>query len=151
MTGRAGTDHEARHWSTLRKLQRIETMTLMEIRILAGALVISAALINAATAATFYRSQTFDDPTITGGDLFGYSVAISGNNLLIGDRLDNTNGRIVGQAHLFSTYLPPAPPVPPWEPPPGVPLPASLPLFGTGLALLGTIGWRRKRKTVSTA
>ncbi len=27
-----------------------------------------------------------------------------------------------------------------------VPLPAGLPLFGTGLALMGFIGWRRKRK-----
>ncbi len=28
-----------------------------------------------------------------------------------------------------------------------VPLPAALPLFGTGLALMGFIGWRRKRQT----
>ncbi len=28
-----------------------------------------------------------------------------------------------------------------------VPLPAALPLMGTGLALLGFMGWRRKRKT----
>lgn len=27
-----------------------------------------------------------------------------------------------------------------------VPVPAALPLFGTGLAVLGLIGWRRKRK-----
>ena len=27
-----------------------------------------------------------------------------------------------------------------------VPLPAALPLFGTGLAMLGFMGWRRKRK-----
>jgi len=27
-----------------------------------------------------------------------------------------------------------------------VPLPAALPLFGTGLAIMGFIGWRRKRK-----
>ena len=26
-----------------------------------------------------------------------------------------------------------------------VPLPAALPLFGTGLAILGFVGWRRKR------
>lgn len=29
-----------------------------------------------------------------------------------------------------------------------VPVPAALPLFGTGLAVLGLIGWRRKRKAV---
>lgn len=29
---------------------------------------------------------------------------------------------------------------------PGVPLPAALPLFGTGLAVMGFIGWHRKRK-----
>ncbi len=32
-----------------------------------------------------------------------------------------------------------------------VPLPASLPLFGSGLAALGFIGWRRKKKTDITA
>ena len=29
---------------------------------------------------------------------------------------------------------------------PATPLPAALPLFGTGLAALGLLGWRRKRK-----
>lgn len=28
-----------------------------------------------------------------------------------------------------------------------VPVPAALPLFGTGLAVMGLLGWRRKRKT----
>ena len=45
--------------------------------------------------------QTFDDPTITGGEQFGFSVAIDGNNALIGAPADNTNGSAVGQAHLF--------------------------------------------------
>ena len=27
-----------------------------------------------------------------------------------------------------------------------VPLPAALPLYGTGLAVMGFIGWRRRRK-----
>jgi hypothetical protein len=31
-----------------------------------------------------------------------------------------------------------------------VPLPAALPLFATGLGLLGAMGWRRKRKPVPT-
>ena len=29
-----------------------------------------------------------------------------------------------------------------------IPLPAALPLYGTGLAVMGFIGWRRKRKAV---
>lgn len=32
---------------------------------------------------------------------------------------------------------------------PEVPLPAALPLFGTGLAVMGFIGWRRKRKATA--
>lgn len=32
-----------------------------------------------------------------------------------------------------------------------VPVPAALPLFGTGLALMGFIGWRRKRKMATAA
>lgn len=32
-----------------------------------------------------------------------------------------------------------------------VPVPAALPLFGTGLALMGFIGWRRRRKLAAAA
>jgi len=32
---------------------------------------------------------------------------------------------------------------------PPVPLPAAMPLFGAGLAIMGFIGWRRKRKAVA--
>ena len=45
--------------------------------------------------------QTFDDPTVTGSDLFGTSVAIDGNSVLIGAPFDDTQGSAVGQAHLF--------------------------------------------------
>jgi len=45
--------------------------------------------------------HTFDDPTVTSGDLFGSSVSISGNNVLVGTPGDDTNGGAVGQAHLF--------------------------------------------------
>lgn len=31
-----------------------------------------------------------------------------------------------------------------------IPLPAALPLYGTGLAVIGFIGWRKKRKTEAT-
>jgi WD40 repeat protein len=44
---------------------------------------------------------TFNDPTVTEEDLFGSSVALEGNHVLIGARRDNTLGDNVGQAHLF--------------------------------------------------
>ena len=50
----------------------------------------------------FVLQHTFDDPTVTGSDRFGNQVAISGNRVLIGDRLDDTAGTNVGQAHLFN-------------------------------------------------
>ena len=37
------------------------------------------------------------------------------------------------------------------EPVGAVPLPAALPLFATGLGVLGLLGWRRKRKAQATA
>ena len=45
--------------------------------------------------------QTFDDPTVTGGDVFGDAVALEGDRLLIGAPGDDTQGGNVGQAHLF--------------------------------------------------
>lgn len=45
---------------------------------------------------------TVDDPTITGEDWFGYSTAIKGDFVLVGDPRDNTSGSRSGQAHLFS-------------------------------------------------
>ncbi len=45
--------------------------------------------------------QTFDDPTPTRVDLFGASVSIEANYVLIGAPGDDTNGPQVGQAHLF--------------------------------------------------
>jgi len=47
--------------------------------------------------------RTFDDPTPTSFDQFGWSVALDGNRALIGARLDDTQGNDVGQAHLFDT------------------------------------------------
>jgi hypothetical protein len=34
---------------------------------------------------------------------------------------------------------------------PATPLPATLPLFATGLGALGLLGWRRKRKAQAVA
>ncbi|MCA9435204.1 MAG: hypothetical protein KC978_05430 [Candidatus Omnitrophica bacterium] len=50
--------------------------------------------------------HTFNDPTPTEGDIFGGAVAIEGNRILIGAPEDDTNGKGVGQAHLFdaNTY-----------------------------------------------
>jgi len=46
--------------------------------------------------------RTFDDPTVTTSDNFGISVAIDGDNVVIGAHGDNTRGNNVGQAHLFN-------------------------------------------------
>jgi hypothetical protein len=35
-----------------------------------------------------------------------------------------------------------------FTPAPAVPLPGALPLFATGLAGLGLLGWRRKKKAI---
>lgn len=45
--------------------------------------------------------STFDDPTPTAGDFFGWSVALSGDQVLVGAYEDHTLGKYVGQAHLF--------------------------------------------------
>ncbi len=63
-----------------------------------GADVGQAHLFDATTGALL---QTFDDPTVTTSDRFGFSVSISGNNVLVGALDDDTNGVNVGQAHLF--------------------------------------------------
>ena len=52
-------------------------------------------------AATGALLQTFDDPTVTGSDFFGASVALEGDRVLIGATGDDTQGLNVGQAHLF--------------------------------------------------
>ena len=69
----------------------------------AGALGLAVGLIAwpSGAEAAFSLSQTFNDPTVTTQDLFGSSVAIGGNNVLIGASLDDTNGINAGQAHLF--------------------------------------------------
>jgi FG-GAP repeat len=45
--------------------------------------------------------QTFNNPTSEGGDLFGYSVAISGNKVVIGAFLDDTGAADSGSAYVF--------------------------------------------------
>ena len=60
-----------------------------------------ALLLPTAALATGNLLHTFDDPTPTSGGEFGSSVALDGNNVLIGAPLGNTNSPFVGQAHLF--------------------------------------------------
>ena len=45
--------------------------------------------------------QTFNAPTPAGQHQFGNSVALDGNNVLVGESFDRTNGTSVGQTHLF--------------------------------------------------
>ena len=45
--------------------------------------------------------HTFDDPTVTSQDFFGWSVAVEGNKVLVGAIGDDTNGDFAGQAHVF--------------------------------------------------
>ena len=45
--------------------------------------------------------RTVDDPTVTNGDVLGFSVALDGDRVLIGTSGDDTQGTDVGQAHLF--------------------------------------------------
>ena len=47
--------------------------------------------------------RTFDDPTVTVTDRFGFSVTQDGNHILIGAPGDNGNGHDVGQAYLLET------------------------------------------------
>ena len=62
-------------------------------------------------------TQTFLNPTPNGNDRFGGSVAISGNNVLVGALLDDAAGRDSGAAYLFDavtgnllqTFLNPTP------------------------------------------
>lgn len=69
-----------------------------------------------------------------GGGSFDVLVSLGGVNhisFLLGSRTDFLDEAISMTAQIHSAST--------------VPLPASLPLFGTGLALLGVFGWRRFR------
>lgn len=45
--------------------------------------------------------HTFDDPTITALDVFGYAVSVHDEHVLVGAHGDDTLDMDVGQAHLF--------------------------------------------------
>lgn len=56
--------------------------------------------------------QSFFNPTPATSDLFGISVAISGNNVLVGAHLDDTGADNAGAAYLFQSVDDPSPSVP---------------------------------------
>lgn len=68
---------------------------------------------------------TFDDPTVTIGDLFGYALALDNGNVLITALNDDSNGSNAGQAYLYSTSP--------------VPLPPAILLFVSALAGMGLL------------
>ncbi|MGK7877686.1 MAG: WD40 repeat domain-containing protein [Xenococcaceae cyanobacterium] len=53
-------------------------------------------------AKSFQLQHTLLNPTPNPGDVFGDSISFSGNNLLIGAPLDDTNGNNSGAAYLFN-------------------------------------------------
>jgi hypothetical protein len=57
-------------------------------------------------------------------------------------------GAVLTTKGLFGDGTPLGPQVPAGDP---TPLPAAFPLFATGLGAVGLLGWRRKRKSVSTS
>jgi hypothetical protein len=74
--------------------------------ILAGVMVLAALPIGFGAneaKATFLLQHTFDEPTPTSDERFGYAVAVSNDYALVGAHQDGTNGGNTGQAHLFST------------------------------------------------
>ena len=94
--------------------------------------------VNAVSAATYTIDVNYDllDGTIHNGD-YGATLFLAGP---VGAGLSDlpfTTGTIAGVSVAFT------PPVS------SVPLPATLPLFATGLGALGLLGWRRKKKTAA--
>lgn len=73
---------------------------------------------------------------ISGNSTLDISTIISGLNI-VSENLELLLTLPAG----FSTNPPLVDP-----PPPGTPLPATLPLFATGLGLVGLFGWRKRRK-----
>ena len=85
----------------MRAIRMLAAITPPWPAVVLGIITMAALVVSPAKAETYELLQTFDDPTVTTGDYFGRSVAIDGDNVLIGARLDDTNGTDVGQAHLF--------------------------------------------------
>ena len=66
---------------------------------------------------TATRPAPFNDPTVTDRDNFGYSVALDGDNVLIGANRDKMLETDVGQAHLLTIPEPPSVTLAALEPP----------------------------------
>jgi len=82
----------------------------------------------------FDTSGTTTSPLTLGTNYDIDSVLVSNGSILITSGLDN--GVFSGLAGLQLVF----------ESPITTPLPAALPVFATGLGMMGLLGWRRKRK-----
>ena len=94
-------------------------------------------------------TTSFNSFTVTGGEIvgseFGYSNGFS--SLLLNNDFNfllTADGQQFFALSVTFTRVPTSGVS-------AVPLPAALPLFGTGLAFMGFIGWRRKRKLAAVA
>jgi len=88
------------------------------------------------------------------GDFFEVIFALAaGKNFNTNDLLHNIlgNGNIPARIamHIGDCDLENSCVIDTW-PPSVIPLPAAFPLYGTGLALIGLVGWRKKRKAART-
>ena len=81
--------------------RQLTAITPLWPAVVLGMITMAALVVSPAKARTYALLQTFNDPTVTTEDYFGWSVAIDGNNVLIGAYGDDTSGYYVGQAHLF--------------------------------------------------
>ena len=81
--------------------RQLTAITPLWPAVVLGMITMAALVVSPAKARTYALTQTFNDPTVTTEDYFGWSVAIDGNNVLIGAYGDDTSGYYVGQAHLF--------------------------------------------------
>jgi hypothetical protein len=80
-------------------------------------------------------------------------AALGANNIRVGitGNLSGLAGSMTVNFRGFPQSASPLPPAPPPEDVvPEIPLPASFPLFASGVAVMGLLGWRRKRKSTAS-
>ena len=85
-----------------------------------------------------FRAQ-FPIANTAPAEFFLLTLILDGGSEFIADRFgEATDHKVVS---LSATFVPVS----------QVPLPAALPLFATGLGVLGLLGWRRKRKRIAVS